>query len=184
MLFRSRMVLSQNDIMRWNLAGDYTKKNEPHTLDYETSHIQLNTSLSIYSSLGSFSSRYLPGYEAPLAFAICTAAYGTPHIIGWDAHFPTHTQRLLWHVSSVILPACGCLYFIPRSLLWFYGKYITRVKFLVSGRGIVLGFIPLVFLVYILASGFLVVTSIQQLTILPPEVFRQPSIANLWPHIS
>lgn len=173
--------ISPRDLARWRLAAGIKGMSGSDPDEYQ-SLVQLGTDFSMTLCLG-FDSVSL-FFGAPLAFALCAAAYGTPHLLGWNTRLATHTQETLWRVASVVLPASGCLYFlvlIPFVFLkWVLGRDLdAKVK-----NNMLFGYLPFVFLSYLLASGFLVVSSIQQLFILPAGVFQQPSVSNFWPHIS
>ena len=178
----SKVNLSPKDFRRWKLAGESKGSSLP-----EDSYIQREAYISVESCLGS-SFRLI--VKLSVVGTLCTAVYGFPHVLGWNAQFSSDTLNVLWHVASVILLSLGVM-----AVAIFYASVFLAVSLGLNSAKtlqeqpnrsmfvIILG--PFLLAAYIFASGFLIITSIQQLFILSPDsdVFHQSSISNFWPHI-
>ena len=181
-------TLSECDKSRWVLA-ERSKQRTCNGFQWEDrlhnreNLIQRRSALSICSSLDFASNKLLWG--TPVAFSLCTALYGGFHAFGWNAHFSTHIQKVLWHVASILLPSTG-LFYVSMLLIYVLNGILScqREPSTDVNMAILFSYIPFVFVAYILASGYLFVTSILQLFDLPPDIFQQPSISSLWPHIA
>jgi len=47
-----------------------------------------------------------------IAMAVSPALYGVIHFLAWNDHFPTPLERVLWHVSLVVVTCLGIMWFV------------------------------------------------------------------------
>ena len=115
------------------------------------------------------------------SIAIAPILYGLMHFLAWSDQFPTPLERLLWRVSSLVVTCSG----LVEVILGFFGgqwdgRYGTGN---VISKGL-LFFTTIVPIAYVLASGFLIVESVRQLSFLDDAAFQLPAWSNYWPHFS
>ncbi len=118
-----------------------------------------------------------------ITIAISPILYGTVHFLAWGEQFPTPLERLLWRVSSSVETCSGLVEILLRlSLNWLYERsdlnYHSFSKFMVQ---ICLIITPLA---HVLASCFLIVESVRQLSFLDDTAYQLPPWSNYWPHFS
>ena len=138
------------------------------------------------------SNRTEPSQQERAIYAIMAVSpmiYGLLHFLAWSGRFPTPLEHLLWRVSSGVV-TCSGLLFISFGFAAKYiekksydrGYFIARLFELLSWL-MMLGSV-LIPLVYVLASGFLLVESLRQLLFLAPAAYQLPSWSNYWPHFT
>ena len=134
-------------------------------------------------------------YEGLILSAL-PALYGAPHLIGWFAVFPTTWELIAWRVSSLVVMGSGFVAFVLFGVValvrWAQGSIKERqfesfedywYKRIPPFKGIVNRTIySLVLVLYVAASGFLLVESFRQLFALPPGAFELPSWTESFPH--
>ncbi|KAK2806716.1 hypothetical protein FQN50_005710 [Emmonsiellopsis sp. PD_5] len=142
------------------------------------------------------------------AISFAVALYGGLHIAGWNGHFPSTIEKMMWRVSSVLIAASGILATIyiaidrlpsrgKESYLdhWaetFGSDEVTGAKKLISvsqfllviTTGVVL-ILPLIggAIIYIPARLFLVIESFIALRDQPIEVYQTPDWTGWVPHL-
>ena len=108
-----------------------------------------------------------------LAFVLLSISlYGALHLLGWNEAFPSSTEQLLWWISTVILIGSGPL--VPAMT---YGVSLLQEIYATL-------FSAIIVLLYMFASGFLLVESVRQLFFLPPAAHEVTSLTTFWPHFS
>ncbi|ESK82946.1 hypothetical protein Moror_11824 [Moniliophthora roreri MCA 2997] len=122
------------------------------------------------------------GKKGPLRLYIpiyCIACvFGGIHCIAWAFRFPTHTDQVLWRISSVIVAI------VPFTLgvLHWYLKSIARnisrfVSFLLVTPAMLLG------ILYMVARAILIVVALSALRDLPPSAYQTVRWTTFIPHI-
>jgi hypothetical protein len=113
--------------------------------------------------------------------------FGTIHCIAWFFDFPSHTERLLWRLSSVAITAVPAL--LSLSLVFAYlqdryedaGPYLLSLGILFSGIPLFLS--PLLGLLYVAARITTLVLACMNLASLPPGAFQAVHWTTLIPHL-
>ena len=117
------------------------------------------------------------------------AAYGMPHLLGWNATFPTHAEKLLWRTAALAVTVSGWAVFTFGMLLVMIDGAVehcyggTTVED-VTGGVVQIVVIPGALVSYVAASGYLLVESFRQLFALPPGAFQLPSWTDSIPHFT
>ncbi|EPS95473.1 hypothetical protein FOMPIDRAFT_1043550 [Fomitopsis schrenkii] len=117
------------------------------------------------------------------------AAYGTPHLLGWNATFPTNLEKLLWWTAALGVTVSGCVVFTFGVLL-AQVEGVAELLFEETAVGDVttqvvqVGVMPIAVVAYVAASGYLLVESMRQLFALPPAAFQLAWWANSIPHFT
>jgi hypothetical protein len=113
-------------------------------------------------------------YTAVGIFLAAGVVFGAIHCIAWSFHFPSHTELVLWRVSSVTITA------IPASFLPFQpGMYqLSKIRMKKHLPKTTASLIQqcsvqvLVVLVYLSARIITLVLAFMNLTSLPPAAFQ------------
>ena len=118
--------------------------------------------------------------------AISPILYGLIHFLAWSDQFPTPLERLLWRISSLTVTCSGLVeVFSGMSGTWSGGVFKGRHKTLTYTINMIGVFIfvstPVA---HVLASGFLLVESVRQLSFLEDAAYQLPSWSTYWPHFS
>ena len=171
---RPLMEVDPTSLRRWRHAGTlprYTRR--PLGRIAVTDRPLIAPIATLQSSLND------SGGDIALGFlsTMLPAAYGLPHLLGWNATFPTHVEQLLWRVAALTVTASGLVVLSFTVLLFIIGN--------VAAKPIIHNLlIPVALTIYVSASGYLLVESFRQLFALPPEAFQLPSWANSMPHFT
>src|ERR1700722_17115925 len=99
--------------------------------------------------------------------------FGAVHCIGWSFAFPSHTERILWRVSSIIIVSAPTCYFLVLSFLG------------AAGLPDVLGIIFIITLCFAYGIGrvTLLVLPFLSLRSLPPGAYQTVHWTTFIPHI-
>jgi hypothetical protein len=115
-----------------------------------------------------------------MASAACAiaAVFGAIHCIGWSFAFPSDTERILWHISSVTITG------IPIALA-LLAYYLFSQDFPPSYSPPLLWDVCLIFgsFAYGLSRLFLLILSFLSLRALPREAYLSVHWTALIPHI-
>ena len=108
-----------------------------------------------------------------ISVAIAPILYGLVHLLAWSDQFPTPLEQQLWHVSSFVVTCSGLVevFFMVLSDKWLDKRY--RIL-----DGIVIVLMLVVPLAHVLASGFLIVESVRQLSFLDDAAYQLPAWSN------
>ena len=110
--------------------------------------------------------------EIMLGVGIC---FGAIHCIAWGFPFPTHTELLIWRVSSVTITAVPV--FIP--LMFGLGLWLQNMNFDTIGG--IFGISAVI--LYIIARVVTLVLALTSLRDLPPGAFDTVHWTTFIPHI-
>ena len=100
--------------------------------------------------------------------------FGAIHCIAWDFSFPTHTELLMWRISSVAITA------VPIYI--FLGLILTTLVDSMSSTADIILILPPV-LLYILARAVTLVLAFISLKDLPPGAYETVHWTTFIPHI-
>ncbi|EKM55018.1 uncharacterized protein PHACADRAFT_208547 [Phanerochaete carnosa HHB-10118-sp] len=175
-----RITLGKTDILRWRLAtraaariGGFRK---PEGLIHYTKTGGLQTA-EVLSSLR----------EWIILLALITT-YVLPHLLGWDAAFPTRIERALWRITSVAAVAFPVTFYGTISLTAFLlyetpSENMPHVLRILTGyTSTTLYFLSVI--LYILGNVYFLVESLRQLPYLPCSAFLLPNLSIYFPHFS
>ena len=207
-------VLSRGDIARWTLREHALERTNQHAAHDDHRPPAVAGFLRPSTTLGGVSSwDVVFGERGYLLIAVCTgctAMYGLPHILGWNVQFPTLAEQHVWRIASVtlsvfpllLLASLPAVFFVFIIFLFSVGLFSNIIPESLfrgvlepdSGKGKETDHMPVLFnlvvpfgfMLYLLASGFLLVMSILQLWTLDHGslVFTDSAITRFWPHIS
>ncbi|KAL8826714.1 MAG: hypothetical protein Q9170_007301 [Blastenia crenularia] len=140
-------------------------------------------------------------------FAVAGALYGGLHLVAWNAPFPSSVERLLWRIAATSVTCTGLVFgilalaaksnFAKRALsltVWRAGKNVgfeAKAYFTAASKlclflfiGIVLASLPLLWFLYLLSRGYLVVASFKDIAYLSANAYDTPSWPSYIPHIT
>ncbi|KLO08943.1 hypothetical protein SCHPADRAFT_908197 [Schizopora paradoxa] len=112
------------------------------------------------------------------------AVYGSVHLFGWNARFPTSVERILWRIATVIICSCGAV------LSAFLSVFVVSSRVSERARSTKVIFISLqaIFICipisYLLSTLYLLIESVRQLFYLSPDAFVVASWSGYLPHFS
>ena len=119
-----------------------------------------------------------------LAYSLAGFFYGAIHLAVWNRPFRSHTEELLWKISSLCVLS-SVLTPILFGLSWmtsfYFGSFHNRVKSALEWIGIH-GF-ALFALFYVLCRTFLIVECFLDVFHLPDSAFEVPQWSQYFPHI-
>ena len=187
--------ITRKDVLRWRLALQAVDTfkisvESPIVLDVDRCTLISEAAGLHVASLVSGDSLVKKTPLAFGAFYACMFIYGLPHILGWNAHFATSIERVLWRTANLALPV------LALSIMVHLGVYVLVCHVLLKMANVsasrleielhIVGKYTVVFylITYVVASGIMISESIRQLLVLTPDVFKQPSFASYWPHFA
>lgn len=174
---------------RWRLAGTLPRYTHCSLGDIDVTDSPLIVPVATLQSSLTFLDKDGDSMVDVFLSTMLPAAYGMPHLLGWNATFPTHAEQLLWRIAALAVSVSGWVVFIFGMLLvslddafelCYSGTIVGDVTTAVVRKML----IPTVLMSYIAASGYLLVESVRQLFALPPGAFQLPSWANSIPHFT
>ena len=115
-----------------------------------------------------------------ITIAVSPILYGLLHFLAWSDQFPTPLERLLWHISSVVVTCSG----LVEVVVVYFARWLTHLHPILNSPIIVATLTCTVPLAHVLASGFLIVESVRQLLFLDDAAYQLPAWSNYWPHLS
>ncbi|KAL1880825.1 hypothetical protein Plec18167_003360 [Paecilomyces lecythidis] len=103
--------------------------------------------------------------------------FGGIHCLSWNSHFPTSTERVLWHISCLLLTIGPLVGGICNSLMnWIRSRLHRGGK--TRATGYIANLLSLVLMLpYFLTRLYLTIEVLRCLAYEPPEVF----LATNWP---
>ena len=108
--------------------------------------------------------------------------FGAIHCIAWGFSFPTHTELLMWRISSAALTAVPA--YIP--LMFSLGFWLGHMDFNTAAdiiAGIVVFSILPVGILYVIARVFTLILAFTSLRDLPPGAFDTVHWTTFIPHV-
>ena len=122
---------------------------------------------------------------------VLPTVYGMPHLLGWNATFPTHTEQVLWRTAALVvtalgwvLAACSGMIAILCCIVGVIDPSYNRWLVSMAMPRLMIPFMLFSTSVYVAASGYLLVDSFRQLFALPPGAFELASWTNAIPHFA
>ncbi|KEY75172.1 hypothetical protein S7711_01618 [Stachybotrys chartarum IBT 7711] len=113
-------------------------------------------------------------------FGFTAMAYGGLHLSGWNHHFPSRVERMLWIVSSIAITGSGMLlwaFFAMRKLLRktppVQGEPDPVLKWIYCG----------IIFMLVLVRVFLVVEAFISLRDAPTLLYTTPEWSDFFPHL-
>jgi len=123
--------------------------------------------------------------ENYLVVAVLPCAFGLMHLLGWNAHFPTPTERTLWCMATIVVTStapgvllvCFSVRLLRTYIQWRSEsqKCVNPFILFVSKRT-PLTVLALVMALYTFSTLYLFVESIRQLFYLPPKAYILASL--------
>lgn len=177
--------LGKADILRWQLFTRTAARTGGiwHLVD-DTKFFVKAGGLRIQKSSESDSSPIV----VVLFFFVLTV-YELPHLLGWNAAFPTPVERMLWHVASIVvvaLPIIACGYcsldVTAEDEKSSRGTTLSKLLNILDSTAMILTAVSL--LLYVVANMYLLVESLRQLSQLPDGAFILPNLSVYFPHFS
>ena len=100
-----------------------------------------------------------------------TLVFGGIHCIGWSFHFPSHTEQLLWRISSIAITG------VPLA---FQCLDVIETETSIT---IPWGIFVLILLLYVFSRVVLLVLSLTTLRSLPPSALQTVEWTTFLPHV-
>ena len=122
------------------------------------------------------SENFVPADFTVLGIGVC---FGAIHCIAWHFSFPTHTELLMWRVSSVAITALPI--FISLTVfvsIWLINTYFHKFGITIIYFGPLSGGI-----LYIIARVVTLVLALTSLRDLPPGAYETVHWTTLMPHV-
>ena len=174
----STVHLEKEDLTRWRFAARAMAR---------FGICDFPSSLSPLSSYSRLQASFFHGKDItwwPCIPSIIAIVYGSFHLFGWDATFPSSTEHIHWRIAASAMIVAGLLValtpLIADILVQTFGFPFARIR-------------PLILLLYILSasyyiyiSTFLIFESIKQLVYLPltDAAFKLPDYSIYVPHFA
>lgn len=107
--------------------------------------------------------------------------FGAVHCIAWSFHFPTHVEKIIWRVCSVLVTVVPSiiLLFNPVDNLFFPEAWVDRM-IAYSIDDILLSAVAIL---YVLARLILLIEAFVTLRSLPPDAYTTVHWTTFIPHI-
>ncbi|TDL29163.1 hypothetical protein BD410DRAFT_7053 [Rickenella mellea] len=119
-----------------------------------------------------------------LAAGTVAIAFGAIHCVAWSFQFPSHTERLIWRVSSFIIMG------LPVAILVLHTDHRTHETPLILQAGAAetpvrhkVNAAVFVFITYFIARVALMVLAFMSMRVLPPQEYQIVHWTNIIPHI-
>jgi len=110
--------------------------------------------------------------------------FGALHFMAWNSHFPTATERLLWHIACItttVMPPTGlAVHWLARRLFLCIFRRNTNYR---AQHWVLVIVITFFLFMYFVARLYITVEIFRSLFYLPPEAFTTTWASN-WPHVS
>ena len=163
--------LEEQDLARWRLTAGAMARFPGHRPADETMYVTwwggLQHSVFFHSDTILW----------PCIPSIIAVLYGSCHLLGWNATFPTFTEHTLWRAGALAMVILGFFVSFPQQIL--------LSDILNEWTGTPIAIIYLVSLAaYPLIGSFLTVESIRQLLYLPDDAFQLPNLSLYIPHFA
>src|ERR1700722_16534501 len=100
--------------------------------------------------------------------------FGAVHCIGWSFAFPSHTERILWRVSSIIIVSAPTSLFLAL----FFGVAVNGLPDVLLTI-----FAFTLFFVYFIGRVTLLVLPFLSLRSLPPGAYQTVHWTTFIPHV-
>ncbi|EKM55015.1 uncharacterized protein PHACADRAFT_208545 [Phanerochaete carnosa HHB-10118-sp] len=174
-----RIMLGKTDVLRWRLAARAaTRIGGFRKLE---SYNQYTKAGGLQTVEGNISLG-----ELTILLTLVTA-YVLPHLLGWNATFPTRVERVLWHVTSVAAVAFPITLVGTTALGALVDGASDRMvphafSILINCTWVTLVYLSVI--LYILANVYFLVESLRQLSYLPDSAFLLPNFSIYFPHFS
>ncbi|CAG7853038.1 SubName: Full=Uncharacterized protein {ECO:0000313/EMBL:CCA75392.1} [Serendipita indica DSM 11827] len=115
--------------------------------------------------------------ESIMALIVTGVIFGSIHFLAWASSFPTSTERLLWHMSTIILVAVPLFPISFLILLAVIARLLNLpYEFAVAGSSL----LPLAYIVGRITTITLAFTTLR---CLPVEAYRDVGWSDFLPHI-
>ena len=122
------------------------------------------------------SENFVPADFTVLGIGVC---FGAIHCIAWHFSFPTHTELLMWRVSSVAITALPIFISLTVFLsIWLINTYFHKLGITIIYFGPLSGGI-----LYIIARVVTLVLALTSLRDLPPGAYETVHWTTLIPHV-
>jgi hypothetical protein len=112
---------------------------------------------------------------------LVTTVFGAIHCIGWSFDFPSHTERVLWRVSSVASTG------LPLAFAGVRMQCAILADTAIGDNGLTLkivsSFLPLILFLYFISRIVLLVLSFSTLRFLPLSALQTVEWTTFLPHV-
>ena len=174
--------LEERDLTRWRLAAGTMARFRGHRPDNETMYVTWRGGLqqSVFLERDT-------GWWPCTVPSVITVLYGSCHLLGWNAAFPTSVEHIMWRAGALVMIILGFLPgFLPLLLLSLIMLGLVRQPQVQSG--FIVHFIVIIWIIILVAypaiASFLVVESVRQLFYLPDDAFQLPKLSPYLPHFA
>ena len=167
--------LEEQDLARWRLAAGAMVRFPGHHPADDAMYVTWRGGLQYSVFLWSDTTWW------PCIPAIIAALYGSCHLLGWDAAFPTSVEHTMWRAGGLAMVIFGFFASVlPQITAHEYQS--KALGFFILEFGVPIYFISLV--VYPVIGSFLIVESVRQLLYLPDDAFQLPDFSLYLPHFT
>jgi len=147
---------------------------------------------------------YVPTFYAPtpsgnsgtlllIVLILTSTIFGVLHCMGWDFHFPSHAEQLLWHIGSLAITLLSTILFTILALSYIHHVIEDRYRISILNtmpsamQDIILGisafFRGASLIAYMAARVLLLTLAVVLLRKQPESAFYAINWANFLPHI-